>query len=263
MNDLLQHNREIAMNTAMLDKILAERPKFHSGETETGSVIAAGDTILRGHDLETITKNLPTCWGIGPATARFIYDSVSEQTKTLETGAGTSTLIFALKMSTHIAITPNANEVKAIREYATKNQISLSRVEFVIEPSDSYLPRCARHDLDLVLIDGKHAFPWPIIDWYYTADMLREGGILILDDAEIAPVAILKDFMNEDPHWELLRCFGIHAAAFRKRSKSIRDVSWHMQPFITKRCGRKARLLDALRTLSGSVLDILKGRGSD
>jgi predicted O-methyltransferase YrrM len=191
--------------------------------------------------------------------ARFIYASVSEQSKTLETGAGLSTLVFALKMSTHIAITPNANEVEAIREYASKNQISLSRVDFVIEPSDSYLPRCARHDLDLVLIDGKHAFPWPIVDWYYTAEMLREGGTLILDDAELASVALLKDFMNEDPHWELLQCFGRHATAFRKRSKSIRDVSWHMQPFVTKRYGRKARLLNDLRTLSGTVLDILKG----
>ena len=247
------------MNTAMLDKILAERPKFHSGETETGGVIAAGDTIIRGCDLERITKNLPVCWGIGPATARFIYESVSEQSKTLETGAGISTLVFALKMSTHIAITPNANEVGAIRDYAGMNQISLSRVDFVIEPSDGYLPRCASHDLDVVLIDGKHAFPWPIIDWFYTAVKLREGGILILDDAEISSVSILKDFMCEDPHWEIIKCFGRHAVAFRKLSMSIRDISWHMQPFITRRFGRKARLLNDLRTLSGTVLDILKG----
>jgi hypothetical protein len=110
-----------------------------------------------------------------------------------------------------------------------------------------------------VLIDGKHAFPWPIIDWFYTAVKLREGGILILDDAEISSVSILKDFMCEDPHWELLKCFGRHAVAFRKLSMSIRDISWHMQPFITRRFGRKARLLNDLRTLSGTVLDILKG----
>jgi hypothetical protein len=110
------------MNTAMLDKILAGRPKFHSGETETGGVIAAGDTILRGCDLERITKNLPACYGVEPASARCIYESVSEQGETLETGVGTSTLVFALKMSTRIAVTPNANEVEAIRRKRRKRR---------------------------------------------------------------------------------------------------------------------------------------------
>jgi hypothetical protein len=242
------------MNAAMLEKILAERPKFHSGETETGGVIAPGDTILHGRELERINKNLPACCGIEPALARFIYESVSEQSKTLETGAGISTIVFALKMSTHIAITPNVNEVEAIRDYAGRNQISLTRVDFVVEPSDSYLPRCVSHNLDLVLIDGKHAFPWPIIDWFYTADKLREGGILILDDAEMSSVAILKDFMYEDPHWKLLTCFGRHAVAFRKLSMSIHDIAWHMQPFITKRFGRKARVLSALREIQNTIL---------
>jgi predicted O-methyltransferase YrrM len=157
-------------------------------------------------------------------------------------------------MSTHIAITPNGKEAEAIRDYAAKNQISLSRVEFVIESSDSYLPRCAIRDLDLVLIDGKHAFPWPIIDWFYTADKLTEGGIVILDDAELSSVAVLKDFMQEDPHWELVKSFGRHAVAFRKVSESIRDVAWHMQPFITRRLGRRARVLNALRKLKAKTV---------
>jgi len=243
------------VNTSMLEKILAERPKFHRGETETGRAIGAAETILRGSDLDGITKNLPACYGIEPDTARFIYESVSDQCKTLETGAGISTLVFALKMSTHIAITPSASEVQAIREYAAKNQISLSRVEIVIEPSDSYLPHCATHGLDVVLIDGKHAFPWPIIDWFYTADKLREGGILILDDVQMSSVAILKDFMRQDPRWQLLRSFGRQAMAFRKLSESIHDIAWHMQPFITKRFGRRHRILNALEKLTGWTID--------
>lgn len=243
------------MNTVMLDKILAERPKFHSGETETaGGVIAPGETIIRGVDLERINKNLPACHGVEPTTARFIYESVSEQSKTLETGAGISTLVFALKMSMHTVVTPNGNEVEAIRDYAGKNQISLTRVDFVVEPSDSYLPRCATDDLDLVFIDGKHAFPWPMIDWFYTADRLREGGVIVLDDTELSSVTILKDFMDEDPHWELLKTFGRHAVAFRKLSKRIHDVAWHMQPFITKRYGRKRRVLYALREIQNIIL---------
>jgi hypothetical protein len=78
----------------------------------------------------------PACYGVDPELARFLFDSVSEQSNTLETGSGISTLAFALRQTRHIAITPNANEVESIRNYAAANQISLDRIEFVIEPSD-------------------------------------------------------------------------------------------------------------------------------
>ena len=140
--------------------------------------------------------------------ARFLFDSVSEQSKTLETGSGISTLAFALRQAEHIAITPNANEVESIRTYAAANQISLDRVEFVIEPSDRYLPRCEAEDLDLVLIDGKHAFPWPIIDWFFTAGKRKQNGLVVLDDLQMSSVSMLGDFLREDPRWQLERTLG-------------------------------------------------------
>jgi len=245
------------MSRALLEKILAESPKFHRGETETQRVISAQDTSLRGSALESMLNNLPECYGIDPGVARFLYDSVSDQSRTLETGSGISTLVFALRQADHIAITPNATEVATIQNYASANEISLNRVEFVIEPSDRYLPRCESGDLDLVLIDGKHAFPWPIIDWFYTADKLRQGGILVLDDLEMSSVAILRDFMLEDPRWQFVQSFGRRSLTVRKTSKSIHDVAWHMQPYITRRYGRKARLLNAL----GLLRSLRAGRG--
>ena len=234
------------MSAALLEKILAERPKLHVGDTETRAAISARDTFLRGPILDAITKNLPGDYGLDPVVARFIYESVSEHSKTLETGAGISTLIFALRKSTHIAITPNASEVAAIQAYARTNLISLERVEFIIEPSDLYLPRCASQDLDLVFIDGKHAFPWPIIDWFYTADKLKEEGILILDDLQMSSVSILRDFILEDPRWKFIKSFGRRTLAARKIAKSVHDVAWHMQPYISRRYGRRARILNVL-----------------
>ncbi|MGH9434222.1 MAG: class I SAM-dependent methyltransferase [Terriglobia bacterium] len=234
------------MSTATLERIFAERPEFHRGETETKCPISASETILRGRALEGVAKKLPACYGISEETAKFIYDSISKQSKTLETGSGISTLVFALRMASHTVITPNESEISAIKDYANKNQIPLGTVEFVCESSDQYLPRSPIQGLDLVLIDGKHAFPWPAIDWFYTADKLKQGGIVLLDDVEMRSVAILKDFMRVDPRWELTKSFGGHAIAFRKTARSAHDVAWHMQPFITKRWGRKQRILSAL-----------------
>jgi predicted O-methyltransferase YrrM len=234
------------LSSILLEKILAELPKFHRGETETKRMVSAQQTLLRGSMFASILKNEPACYGIEPELARFLFDSVSEQSKTLETGAGISTLVFALRQSRHIAITPNGEEAANIRSYAAANQISLERVEFVIEPSDRYLPRCESKDLDLVLIDGKHAFPWPIIDWFYTADRLRQGGLLVLDDLHMSSVAMLGDFLREDPRWQSERSFGRRTLVLKKVSESVHDVAWHMQPYITQRYGRKARLLNAL-----------------
>lgn len=234
------------MSHSPLEKILKELPKFHRGDTEIRRTVSAQETILRGSVFESVSNDLPACYGIEPVLARFLYDIVSEHSKTLETGSGISTLVFALRQCNHIAITPNASEVAAIRDYAVVNEISLDGVKFVVEPSECYLPRCESTDLDLVLIDGKHAFPWPILDWFYTADKLKQGGIVVLDDLQMSSVAILRDFILEDPRWQLLKSFGRRTAAVKKICASVHDVAWHMQPYITRRYGRKARLLNAL-----------------
>jgi hypothetical protein len=61
------------------------------------------------------------------------------------------------------------------------------------------LPRCQLANLDLILLDGKHAFPWPVVDWFYTADRLKQGGLMIIDDAQMRSVGVLRDFMAADP----------------------------------------------------------------
>jgi predicted O-methyltransferase YrrM len=232
------------MSRALLEKILAELPAFHRGDTETAQAFSEQRSSLRGPIVQNILNKVPACYGVDPELARFLFDSVSDQSKTLETGSGISTLAFALRQARHIAITPSANEVENIRTYAAANQISLDRVEFVIEPSDHYLPRCEAEDLDLVLIDGKHAFPWPIIDWFFTADKLKQNGIVVLDDLQMSSVSMLGDFLREDPRWQLERTFGRRTLVLKKISQSVHDVAWHMQPYITRRYGRRAKLLN-------------------
>ena len=234
------------MSRALLEKMLTDSPKIHRGETEVQRAVSEQETFLGGAAVRGILSDSPGCYGIDPEVARFLYDSVSDQSKTLETGSGLSTLVFALRRTDHVAITPNASEVAAIESYADAHQVLLDRVRFVIEPSDRYLPGCEIQDLDLVLIDGKHAFPWPIIDWFYTADRLKRGGVLVLDDLQMPSVGILKDFIAEDPRWQLVQSFGRRTLAVRKAVSSVHDVAWHMQPYVVRRYGRKARLMNVL-----------------
>lgn len=214
-----------------LQQIIHERPSFHRSETEIDRSFEASESLLPHEAAAKLISAGLTCYGIGPDVLSFIADTIREGSRTLETGAGCSTLVFAIRGSEHIAVTPSQSEITLITEYASHEAISLDKIQFVQESSDRYLPRCEAEGLDLVLLDGKHAFPWPIVDWFFTADRLCQGGVMIIDDAQMRSVAILAEFMKVDPGWQLMRDFSGKTLAFRKVRDSIHDVAWHMQPF--------------------------------
>lgn len=222
---------EHADKNGKLQEIMAASVKFHRQETEIDRAFDPSESILPRAVAEGMNSEGLTCYGIGNDVLRFIVKAIDERSHTMETGAGKSTLVFALSGARHIAVTPAQSEIEAIREYATQHDISLDGVTFVAEPSERFLPRCDAGRLDLVLIDGKHAFPWPIIDWFFTADRLRQGGIMLLDDVQMPSVSMLADFLRVDPGWKSVRDFSGKTVAFQKQGAAVRDVAWHMQPF--------------------------------
>src|SRR5215831_9847569 len=106
------------MSKALLEKILTDLPEFHRGDTETTRLISKEHSSLRGPILENLKNRKPACYGIDAELAHFLYDSVSSNNATLETGSGISTLIFALRRANHIAVTPSSEEVDNIKRYA-------------------------------------------------------------------------------------------------------------------------------------------------
>ncbi len=214
-----------------LQMVIKSRPMFHRGETEISRSFDASESLLPGKQAERLNTNELTCYGIGEDVLSFIAGSINRDSKTLETGAGCSTLVFACCGADHTAVTPSLSEITLIGGYAEENGILMDRVKFVQQSSDYFLPRNEATGYDLVLLDGKHAFPCPVIDWFYTADKLKEGGIMLIDDAEMKSVSMLTDFMKVDNGWELMNDFSGKTMVFRKTRKSIHDVAWHMQPF--------------------------------
>ncbi len=217
----------------LLETILAERPAFHRSETEIQRDFDPAESFLSPQAAAQLMQQEHACYGIANEVAYFLRDQVDATSRTLETGAGISTLIFAMQSATHRAITPNEPETEAIRRYAANKNINFDKVSFVIQSSDAYLPQAAIDPLDLVFLDGKHAFPWPIVDWFYTADRLRKGGLMVLDDTDMPPVKVLVDFLKLDTRWELAQTFH-RTIAFRKTSDRVHDVAWHMQPWVTR-----------------------------
>jgi hypothetical protein len=149
----------------------------------------------------------------------------------LETGCGATTVIFAAAGTEHIAVSPSAEEHERVRAWCAVNGIDTRNVRFAVGTSDSVLPTLDVDRLDVVLIDGAHAFPHPIVDWQLGGRRLRVGGALLLDDLPIPSVGVLFRYLAADPHWHLEAILDERAAVFRKIAEPPPDDDWLDQPF--------------------------------
>ena len=179
-------------NRNLLVRILSDRPKLHRGDPElpSGASLGPGETILPLSFLEQVQRGQQTCLAPRSEVLMHLFDLFSPEACTLETGAGLSTLVFALRGARHTCITPNESEVDAIRSYAESQSIDLSRTRFLVDSSDRCLPRERLPTLDLVLIDGKHAFPCLRSIGSIPQRLWKPGGIMVVDDANIPPLSV-------------------------------------------------------------------------
>ncbi len=169
-------------------------------------------------------------WAIGPEVLDFIAEKIQEGAQTLETGAGLSTVLFASKGCNHTCISPVQDEHDRIKKYCSELGIDTSKVSFVLGYSHEILPRLECPSLDLVLIDGGHGFPVPFVDWLYTAEFLKEGGYVVVDDTQIWTPRVLVEFLAAEDGWGLVRRFR-EAVVFEKTSKKMLK-DWGGQPFV-------------------------------
>jgi methyltransferase family protein len=192
--------------------------------------------------------------GLRSDVLRFINDLISPESRTLETGEGLSTVLFALRGTTHTCVGPDFYVHDSIRQFCERQGISLENVTFEVGFSEDVLPRLERTPLDLVLIDGGHGFPITFVDWLYTGDRLRVGGHLVIDDIEVWTGSVLTRFLAAEPQWELVKEFTPRAVVFRKASADEHLVKdWTEQPFVvtaSRQLNRKRRAKRAMSMLA-------------
>jgi hypothetical protein len=170
-------------------------------------------------------------WRLDDAALIFLESRVKQGMRTIETGAGVSTIAFALKRARHTCIVPDRRVVRRIRRYCASVGLSLSTVRFVVGRSEYALPRLRRFGYDFALIDGRHGFPAPFMDWFYIADRMRRGGVVLVDDTWIWTCDVLVRFLDTNPGWR--RCAALPtSAAFRKERNDAQHAEWVDQPFV-------------------------------
>ncbi len=158
----------------VLEKILEVRTVLHGA----GTVSAEALTAIAKH-----------------AGARQVRHSV-------ETGCGATTLLLSHLSEHHTAFTLDlGGSVASVRRCPL---LRGGVVTFIEGPSQRTLPQHRfAEKLQLALIDGPHAYPFPDLEYYSLYPHLDAGALLILDDIQIRSIHNLFEFLRSDAMFRL------------------------------------------------------------
>jgi hypothetical protein len=165
----------------LVDSILADPPRVHPG--------APGDV-----------------WSTERDAYVLLADLVDDTSRTIETGCGASTAVFAARETNHTCVVLYQAEADAFRQWASAHGVPIDGIDFVVGESHVTLPTLALEPPDVVFIDGGHVFPMPVIDWFYTVHIVRLGAVVFVDDLQLPAPRLVADYMEScAPAWECLR----------------------------------------------------------
>lgn len=224
----------------LIERLIAEGPYFHAWP-----------------------DGRPANWAVEPDVLRFLAAHLKPKMQTLETGAGQTTVAFAITGARHTCITPDVAQAERIQSYITTLMIE-DTVSFIHNSSDVALPSGdgIPNRLDFVLIDGAHRFPFPILDWHYTQHRVPVGGFVAVDDYVMPSVRILHDFLCGEKEWELIKAFEV-TSFFRRVETTVSMWDWADQAINKPHLERIARKSGADGGLHGLSALIKKWLGPD
>jgi predicted O-methyltransferase YrrM len=198
-------------------------------------------------------------WDISEEVLDVIAREVRPGARTIETGAGRSTIEIARRGALHDCITPSADEIARIIAHCEQWGVELDRVRFHRGYSQDVLPALDTQNVELALIDGGHGFPIPAIDFQYIAPRLATDGLLLIDDVDLWTGAMLVDFLRGEKEtfhheWTIRG----RTAVFRVL-KPYAAREWTNQPAVV----RKSRWRQARRKVMNGLGHLLHGEFSE
>jgi Methyltransferase domain len=143
-------------------------------------------------------------WDASDIVLDWFKANLKPNMRTIETGAGKSTLAFMAAGCIHDTVTPSSSEVEAIKAEAARRGLSVGNTTFHIDFSQNILPHLKGHeDIDVAFIDGGHGFPVPGVDWLFIAPRLKVGGKLLIDDIDLWTGSMLVDVLRKETGWRV------------------------------------------------------------
>jgi hypothetical protein len=170
--------------------------------------------------LQQLLEVQATLHGAGSVSADALSAIAAHASKRLirnsaETGCGATTLLLSHLSESHKVFALDiGNSVSSVRRSA---MLRPEAVTFIEGPTQRTLPE--HHfsgKLQLALIDGPHAYPFPDLEYYFLYPHLDTGALLILDDIQIRSIHNLFEFLRSDSMFRLEEV--VRATAFFTRT---------------------------------------------
>jgi hypothetical protein len=148
----------------------------------------------------------------------------------VETGCGATTLLLSHLSENHKVFALDiGNSISSVRR---STMLRPGVVTFMEGPSQRTLPKHHFSEkLQLALIDGPHAYPFPDLEYYFLYPHLDTGALLILDDIQIRTITISSSFCAPTP------CFGSKRSFVPPRSSAAQ----RLRPLILRGIGGRTR----------------------
>lgn len=178
----------------------------------------------------------------------------------VETGAGKSTLLFSHASRRHLVFAMDDGN-GSLRRTQASPLLRKETVAFIEGPTQQTLPPYRfEQPLDLAMIDGPHAYPFPDLEYYFIYPHLAPGALFVLDDIDIPNIANMFRFLTSDDMFELLE--RVQNTAFFRRTDAptfnpLGD-GWWLQGMSRGKAAREQRLARLLRRLPAPVFDGLR-----
>lgn len=171
-------------------------------------------------DLAACAQNLHLSGSLSPRVLRAIVRHLAELDvqHSVETGSGASTLLFSRLSRDHTVFALDGGS-GSITNVKSSTLFDPATTKFVEGPTQITLPAYLfGHRLQAALLDGPHAFPFPILEYYYIYPHLDTGALLILDDIHIRSVHDFFRFLSADEMFRLITV--VERTAFFRRTAS-------------------------------------------
>jgi predicted O-methyltransferase YrrM len=149
----------------------------------------------------------PVLHGAGTVSAEAVaaiarHAGAREIRQSVETGCGATTLLLSHLSNHHTVFALDVGA--SVANVRRSPLLRAEAVRFVEGPSQRTLPQHRfTEKLQLALIDGPHAYPFPDLEYYLLYPHLEPGALLILDDIHIPTIHNLFQFLRFDAMFRL------------------------------------------------------------
>jgi hypothetical protein len=211
------------------------------------------------HLIEQIA-GLPDNWHGAGTVERPVLEAIADFGRehpirsSAETGTGRTTLLLSHLSEAHVVFAKDdAGDGDSLAAVQGSPLLRRDRTQFVIGPTQQTILSHDFTDLDLALIDGPHAYPFPDLEYWALYPRIKVGGVLIVDDIQIPTIRNMYEVITADSMWDEIRVVS-NTAFFRRTPVDAVDPygeGWWQQgynqprvrPAVVQRAGRVVKRL--------------------